>query len=241
MVQHTSARWFFAALIAVVIFLNHVWVWSLFHLIYIMLILRILDKDYQSSWLKPWYLLRWLLIPILVLHILFTPGEIIFVGYALPISYEGLQRGLGLALHLSEIFFAAILLARLLPLLIWIKAISYIPKLHQRLLPYLCLMPRIIVGVRVLVRKTYKQWRLEPLKFQMLPLYISRLVEGVENYSNRRAKYVWQGWDKSVLSVNEASNIYANPHQSKQETLMNGALIYGFMLPMLIEIGVRYL
>ncbi len=241
MVQYTSARWLFAALIAVVIFLNHAWVWSLFHLIYIMLILRILDKDYQSSWLKPWYLLRWLLIPILVLHILFTPGEIIFVGYALPISYEGLQRGLGLALHLSEIFFAAILLARLLPLLVWIKVISYIPKLYQCLLPYLCLMPKITVGVRVLVRKIYKQWRLEPLKFQMLPLYIARLVEGVENYSNRRAKYIWQGWDRSVLSVNEASNIYAFPHQSKQEMLMNGALIYGFMLPMVIEIGVRYL
>ncbi|MDQ6955780.1 MAG: hypothetical protein Q9M21_01145 [Mariprofundaceae bacterium] len=131
----------------------------------------------------------------MIFHALFTPGEIIWVGFALPVSYEGLTLGFYLSLKLCEMFVCALLLGRLLPMQVWLKTMAHIDVLQHYLTPYLRLMPVMLRRVPVLVRRTYRAWCLEPKKVKKLANYITELIIVVEKDSRRRAKYTWDAWD----------------------------------------------
>jgi len=229
-------RWLLASLLIAIVLIEHTWIWSLAHLLFFFLFMWILVEKFQRvcvDWIKSWHVLRWLLIPILVFHIFFTPGEIVWVGLALPISYEGLTLGLHLSLKLYEMFMCALLLGRLLPMRLWLESLSNIRILQHYLIPYLRLMPMMLHRVPILVRRTYQVWYLEPKKVKTLAHYMTELVMAVEKDSIRRAKYVWLAWDNpKVMGM------------AVQKQLIDSHL--GYLACLLIfyvgcEFGVRYL
>jgi len=82
-------------------------------------------------------LLLWLVIPVIILHLMFTPGALIWPGSFVPFSYEGLHEGLWLGLRLCAIFYAAMLLSRSLNREEWSFYCLTIPWPGTALLPYL--------------------------------------------------------------------------------------------------------
>jgi len=229
-------RWLLASLLIAIVLIEHTWIWSLAHLLLFFFLMWILAEKLQKvcfDWMKSWRVLRWLLIPILVFHVLFTPGEIVWVGFVLPISYEGLTLALHLSLKLCEIFMCALLLGRLLPMQLWLQSLANISVLQHYLTPYLRLMPMMLRRVPILVRRTYRAWCLESKKVKTLARYMTELVITVEKDSRRRAKYLWLSWDNpKIIGL------------TVQKQLVDRHLDYiGCLLTLYVacEFGVRYL
>lgn len=229
-------RWLLASLLIAVVLIEHAWVWSLGNLLLFFLLMWMLEGNIQKvwgSWSKSWRILRWLLIPIMIFHMLFTPGEIVWVDFPLPVSYEGLILAFHLSLKLCEMFVCALLLGRLLSMQVWLQAIAQIDVLQHHLTPYLHLMPVMLRRVPMLVRRTYRAWRLEPKKVRKLASYMTELIIAVEKDSRRRAKYTWISWDKPMVTGLVA-----------QKKLMDSSLVYMLWLLIIygaVEFGVRYL
>jgi len=95
-------------------------------------LIRILDGNWLTG-LRVLRLLRWFVIPILLLHALFTPGEWLFPDFPLAISREGLIQGLWLSVHLISMYMMAVLLFRILRVHEWIQVLLVWPQLGSRL------------------------------------------------------------------------------------------------------------
>jgi len=229
-------RWLLASLLIAIVFIEHSWLWSLAHLGLFFLLMWVLAEKLQLvyiDWLRSWRVLRWLIVPIIIFHILFTPGEIIWVGFALPISYEGLILAWHLSLKLCEMFICAVLLGRLLPMQLWLQSLGKIAGVQDYIEPYVRLLPLMLRRVSVVVRQTYRSWRLEPDKLKTLAPYMMDLIVRVEGDSRRRAKYVWLSWDKPTKAVGGLLN-----DQLVDCHLAYMALLLGIYV--VCEFGVRY-
>jgi hypothetical protein len=229
-------RWLLASLLIAIVLVEHAWVWSLAHLLLFFLLMGMLDENIQQvwhSWIKSWRILRWLLVPIIIFHILFTPGEIVWVGFAIPVSYEGLTLGFYLSLRLCEMFICALLLGRLLPMQVWLQAIAHVDVLQCHLTPYLRLMPMLLRRVPILVRRTYRAWCLESKKVKTFARYMTELIIVVKEDSRHRAKYIWLSWDKPRFTGLAVQKQLAD---SYLDYMLGLLIVYGGF-----EFGVRYL
>jgi len=102
--------------------------------------LRILDGNWITV-LRVLRLLRWFVIPILLLHAFFTPGQWLFPNVPVAISKEGLMRGIWLSVHLIGMYGMAILMFRLLKWHEWFQLLLTWPQLGNRLaLPLLMMI-----------------------------------------------------------------------------------------------------
>ncbi|MDQ6990107.1 MAG: hypothetical protein Q9M11_00030 [Mariprofundaceae bacterium] len=179
------------------------WYEHVLQICFLVLIIFVLSSDKQAAvrlcW-RTWQLVRWILIPTLLLHAIFTPGALIFPHFFIPISQEGVALGGNLALHWLAMFTLAMLLGHLFPIDQWIRAVSHYPRLHRMLYPYLCLFPRMNLLVRALIRRHYRRWNQTPWLqavqkiSQLPPLFLSLLVQ-MQHYSERCAKHLWQHWE----------------------------------------------
>ncbi|MDQ6973480.1 MAG: hypothetical protein Q9M10_01240 [Mariprofundaceae bacterium] len=168
------------------------------------MILVVLSADKQSAlrlcW-RNWQILRWILIPTLVLHAIFTPGALMFPQFFIPISKEGLQLGGSLALHWAAMFTLAMLLGRLFPMGRWIQAVARYPYLYSILYPYLCLFPRMNLLIRALIRHHYRCWNalswMQPVqKISQLPPHLFSLLLQMKQRSHRCAQHLWEHWEE---------------------------------------------
>jgi len=185
------------------------WAEHVLHIAVLIAVLFLLSEHHQAAsrlcW-RNWQLLRWILIPTLLLHAIFTPGALIFPHFFLPISHEGVQLGLNLALHWADIFTLAMLLGRLFPIQQWVLGITHIPWLDHRLYPYLCLFPRMNLLIRALIRQHYRQWNHLPWrhpihKIAQLPPHILNLLLQMQAHSRRCAKYIWEHWEQGYQAI----------------------------------------
>ncbi|MDX8396943.1 MAG: hypothetical protein R8K49_01355 [Mariprofundaceae bacterium] len=194
-------RGLIAIILLVLVFSPHSLLEGLFILSWLVILLYTLCFDIKSlchTLLKSWRLLRWILLPTLLLHILFTPGEMIFHGFVLALSYEGMLLGLSLSLHLCQIFLAALVLGQLFPISLWYRMIVRFPYLDHYCQPYFRLVPKLLLEIRVLIRRSYRAWCLEPKKLIVMPQYLAMLSSEVEYRSHVRAIRVHQCWDQRV-------------------------------------------
>jgi len=145
-------------------------------------------------------LLLWLLIPILLLHLLFTPGQLIWPGSSLPFSREGLFEGVWLALHLCTLFFSAMLLSASLSSHEWAWYCLRLPWVGASLFPYV----KLATPIRALASRGLADARRE-LRLagglrdmpQVLVALTGLIVE-LWHASATEAEAVWQSWDESI-------------------------------------------
>ncbi|MBL1351906.1 MAG: hypothetical protein COA61_001005 [Zetaproteobacteria bacterium] len=198
-------RLLLAALCIASTLLLEAWYEHLLQIVFLIVVIFVLAADKQAAlrlcW-RNWQLLRWILIPTVVLHAIFTPGALIFPQFFIPISQEGLQLGGSLALHWAAIFTLAMLLGRLFPIERWIEGVSHYPRLHHILYPYLCLFPRMNLLVRALIRRHYRYWNDLPWthpiqKISQLPPHLLSLLLQMKQHSQRCAKHVWEHWGQA--------------------------------------------
>jgi len=143
-------------------------------------------------------LLLWLLVPILLLHLLFTPGQLLWPGSSMPFTREGMFEGVWLALRLCTLFYAAMLLSRSLSRTEWACYCLRLPYIGPRLLAYL----KLSDPIRVLVSKSMVAAKQECREFRGLrdtPRLLQALngmIANVWHGSAAEAEMVWQHWDE---------------------------------------------
>jgi len=164
-----------------------------------LILLRMVNGSWTSV-LRAVRLLLWLILPICMLHLLLTPGALIWPGSDLPFTREGVDRAAWLSTRLFFLFFSAMLLSRLLSLDEWQAQLCRIPVVGRRLYPYLQLfhpMQKITAG---LARKHWHESRSRGIT--SMPEMIVRLLEDVLRSGHQQAKLVWEEWKGEPPSCN---------------------------------------
>ncbi|MDT8375994.1 MAG: hypothetical protein RQ867_04555 [Mariprofundaceae bacterium] len=146
-------------------------------------------------------LLCWLVIPILLLHALFTPGELLVKGMPVPVSFEGVLLGGWFAFHLIVIFLSALVFSRLLGKEEWVGFMLRMPGWGDRLVPYALLLESGLKKNREIVRREYARWCSGGKKFRQLPVHITTALTDTLNENRKGASSLWHDWDHHVASV----------------------------------------
>ena len=142
-----------------------------------------------------WRVLRWLLIPIVLLHLVFTPGTIIFPQIGGP-SYEALHLVAWLSLRLSLIFMAAMVFSRMLSIDEWAELLLAMPYAGPRLYPYLRLMFPMRASMERIIRTYRQQWcmRRQGVSVNDLANLLGGVFVNVMAWSERQGMMLWLRW-----------------------------------------------
>lgn len=143
-------------------------------------------------------LLRWFVVPILILHLCFSPGRLLLPGYPLPFTYEGLMLGSYLSLHLAAIFLAAVALFLCLRRNEWIRALLWLPLMRRELLIYLMLMLPLQRSVSALLHQLRQQWRMRR-RWRELPELLVAAFRAALVTADEQANQLWLRWPTSPL------------------------------------------
>jgi len=162
-----------------------------------LVLLRIVNGSWTPVF-RALRLLLWLILPIGILHLLLTPGALIWPGSGLPFTWEGVDRTVWLSTRLFFLFFSAMLLSRLLSLDEWQAQLCRIPVVGRHLYPYMQLFQPMQKITAKLVRKHWRESRSRELV--SLPEMIVRLLEDVLRSGHDQAKVVWEEWKDELPS-----------------------------------------
>lgn len=163
----------------------------------------------ENSWSRvrrSFGLLRWFVIPILVLHLFFSPGELIFPGWPLPLTWEGLQLGVTLSVHLVAIFFAALVLFLSLSRSEWLALLLSLPSVGRGLITYLILISPLRNSVSELLQALKLQWQ-QRRSWMQLPHMLVSAFSSVLAVAAEQSQQIWLRWpaSKSMLAGPENS------------------------------------
>ena len=146
--------------------------------------------------------LLWFFVPVLVFQSLFTPGNYVVSQVAIPFTYEGIEQGLLLCMHLATVYFAAFTVMKLVSYSEWLRMLQLIPYIYQKLLPSIILLHDLKAVITTALQTRYGQWLSLPHKYKELPSMIAETMgEVVSNAENSTAD-MWQSWDTKVHSIN---------------------------------------
>lgn len=168
---------------------------ALLQLILAMIMLGLLEASVQTL-RRAWTLLSWLIIPIVILHLLFTPGRLLFPGLAPGPSIEGVQAAAWLSLRLALLFFAAMVLLRSLSQREWLAVAARLPLLGRRLHMHLQLLGPMRQQLATLARSYGEAWRLrgQPL---WAPGLLMGLLQQVLDLGHLNGAGIWLRWQGS--------------------------------------------
>ncbi|MDQ6993701.1 MAG: CbiQ family ECF transporter T component [Mariprofundus sp.] len=157
-----------------------------------LLFTRLIDGSWVTA-VRLIKLMVWFVVPILLLHLLFSPGRLLFPATGLPITAEGLYHGLLLSARLTAMFSAAILLSRFLSHREWLSATLALPVLGQKFLPYLLMIQPMHQEVSYRLSKLRKQFLLHR-HWRVLPaILLTACCEALEAAS-LVSKVLWLRW-----------------------------------------------
>lgn len=123
------------------------------------LLIVMLDESWRNL-VRALRVLRWFLVPILLLHLVFSGGERLWPESGLPLSLEGLKTGLWLSLKLMTFYSLAMLLSRLLLREELLSLLAALPKVGARLYPYTLSMHIVRQSVQLSLNQFRQQFQL---------------------------------------------------------------------------------
>lgn len=195
MIRPVGRLGFVAGLFVSALLLHHIPA-AIVELLLVWAMLRLLTGSYAIH-LQAWRLLRWLIVPIFILHLLFTPGTLVFPGSGIPLSVEGVNEALWLSLRLALLFYAALLLSRALSVREWIGFISAIPVIGPRMRSYLYLFIPMYHAMSELTRRYRDMWLLRGRK-RALGVLLAAMLQEVMGVGRQLAENLWLRWDGDV-------------------------------------------
>jgi len=176
-------------------------------------IIRMLDGNWLTS-MRLLYLLRWFVIPILLLHMFFTPGQLLFPDWPVGVSREGLMQGIRLSLHLTSMYAMAIMIFRLLGHAEWLRVLMRLPWFGERMMVQALMMmsmkqhmSRLLFYLRQQFRLRY-DWKKSPL------LLMSAFRQALADASTH-AQMIWLRWPQQpsmLISVHVENSMSVFHH-----------------------------
>ncbi len=172
--------------------------------------IRLLDGNWNTS-LRVLGLLRWFVIPILLLHTLFTPGQLLLPGFPVAVSREGLLQGVWLSIHLISIYALAVLMFRLLSREEWLRLILLLPGIGERMMVQILMMISMknhMAGLLSCLRQQYclrHDWKKTPLL--LMSAFKQTLLD-----ASAYAQMLWLRWPQQLpmlVPVADQSSSYS--------------------------------
>ncbi len=176
------------------------WIPLLSALTVALVLLHLLRRRHLLS--RLWRMLRWLIIPTVVLQLIFTPGVYIFPQLPWSPSYEGLEHSLRLSLHLIAWFVAAWLLVSLVMLREWWGLLNRIPLVGSLWADSLRRIPSMLQTLNIRLLFLRYRWRLEGGRWRDVPSLATAVVGQVLAQGDLRAELHWlQGSHGAVVGT----------------------------------------
>ena len=169
-------------------------------------LIRMHDGHARALW-RMLGLLKWLLLPILLIHAMFTPGEILFSLSMLHMTREGLQQGMTMSLHLLMFFLAGMTISQLWSRQDWLLLVARMPGFGRRLYPYiLMVMPlRQSLGRELLLMKA--AWQHRSGRWRHFPRLLESLVRQAIRLGERHAEMLWLRWGEQPAAMMQLSSV----------------------------------
>ncbi|MDX8405712.1 MAG: hypothetical protein R8K50_06115 [Mariprofundus sp.] len=179
----------------------------------ITLLAAVLIRFIDGTWLtlmRMARLLSWFIIPILLLHALFSPGQLLLPSTGLAVTVEGLLQGVQLSSRLLAMFVSAMLMFRMLSYTEWLTAIVAVPILGGKLLPFVWMIHPMQQQVRQRLGLMQQQYRLRR-EWRMLPQILLGACYQSLIVSSQVARSVWLRWPQQVVTHRSLSEQYDYP------------------------------
>ncbi len=158
--------------------------------------IRILDGDGLTI-IRLLRLLRWFVAPIILLHALLSPGQLLWPGFFIAISREGLMQGLNLSIHLTGLFFAAMLMFRLLKRAEWLHYILALPWVGKQLAVYVWMMGYMKANISGLLGDLRLQFQIRK-DIKKSPLLLISAFKHALADASEYACLLWLRWPSQM-------------------------------------------
>jgi len=194
-------------------------------------LIRLLDGHWSTT-LRLLGLLRWFVLPILLLHMLFTPGQLLFPGWPIGVSREGLVQGTWLSVHLTGIYVMAMLLFRLLEVPEWLRLLALLPRYGERLMVQALMMAPMKKHMGKLLSHLRWQFRLRHDR-KKIPMLLMAAFSQTLSDASIQAKILWLRWPQqpSMLAAITDKNRVSGMHRYMFSTLWAACGCAGLLLP----------
>jgi len=138
-------------------------------------------------------LLRWFVIPILLLHALLSPGQLVLPGWPLPVTWEGMNQGIWLSVHLSTIFAAALVLSRVLRRSEWMYGIMLLPFAGKQIIVFQMMMSAMKTNITEQLHHLRQQWNLRS-DWRMATVFLLSTFRMALSAGREQARALWLRW-----------------------------------------------
>jgi len=169
-----------------------------------LVLIRALDGDWRTG-LRLLRLLRWFVIPILLLHMLFTPGQLLLPGWPIGVSREGVVQGAWLSVHLTSIYAMAILMFRLLAHAEWLCLLMRLPRFGEQMMLQALMMMSMKQHMGALLSYLQQQFRLR-YDWKKLPLVLMAAFGRALADASTHAQMLWLRWPQQACLPVTAEN-----------------------------------
>ncbi|MDQ7003404.1 MAG: hypothetical protein Q9N67_00150 [Ghiorsea sp.] len=163
----------------------------------------------RVNFLRSFYALTWLFLPIFIFHGFFTPGIMVQYPFYLPVSEEGLLRALHLSIHLGLVFFAALIAFRVFSKAEWFTILDR-TKYASDLKPYVYLIAALRIEMMQVLQCRKKEWlEMEDRWFQ-LPQVLFFIIHNMISQAKEQAFRLWTGWDLVMREVERGAVVLSS-------------------------------
>ena len=188
--------------------------WCIFLILFAAIMLRLVDANWQTS-IRVLRLLRWFVLPILLLHALFSPGQLLWPDFPIAIAREGLLRGGWLSLHLTAVFALAMLLFRLLKRAEWMQYILLLPRYGEGLAIQLLMILSMQQHMTGLLQHLRQQFSLHDGWKTLAVLLLAAFQQALADASVH-AQMLWLRWPRQLMlmpsdAVSMSANVNRKP------------------------------
>ena len=186
--SHVATRLLFGLILAALLVSGH----TALLLVVSTLMVVLIDAGW-SNIARALRVLRWFVLPILLLHLIFSGGERIWPESGLPFSLEGLKAGVMLSLHLLTFYSLAMLLSRLLLRDEMLAVVASLPVAGRRLYPYTLSMYTVRSVVQSALNEYRSQFQLRRHWLQA-GVMLASLLQQVLATSSTCSALLWLRW-----------------------------------------------
>jgi len=159
-------------------------------------LIRFIEGNWLTS-LRLSKFLGWFIVPTLLLHALFSPGQLLFPGTGFPVTREGLRLGMLLSVRLVAMFTAAMLMFRMLSFAEWLSAIVSIPVFGKRMLPHVWMIQPMHREVRRRLGLIQQQFYLRR-SWRMLPQVLLSACSQALSVATPVSRALWLRWPEQM-------------------------------------------
>jgi len=166
----------------------------------------------DGTWLnirRAMSVIKWFVVPIILLHVLFSGGERIWPATGLPLSLDGLRAGTELSLMLAIFYLVAMFISRLWRQNEVFALAEGLPLVGSLMYPFLV----SLFAVRSAVRNDLEQFRQQFLlrrQWRHAGVLLTTILHRMFSLSTACSRVVWLRWPEKPVTTARSWHLASN-------------------------------